>query len=154
MPSPKASFAALRALSALFLLRVLQPVLIMLAILTVAGYALMIMLTLSFSSWWLLLLILFIPLTLVFLVSGGILWLLLQRLLPRKLTASERSRLNAFTGQLFSLAERTKTPYPILLFLVAKDVLRGRESSFLRGMIGDSKTLMKEFDDIQALFRS
>lgn len=153
MPSPRASLDALRALSALFLLRVLRPALFMITVLMVAGYVLTIMLTLSFSSWWLLLLFILIPLTLIFLVVGAVLWFLLQRILPRKLSSEERSRLNGFTERLFAIAEKTKTPYPILLFLVAKDVVRGKESAFLRGLIGDSKALMKEFSDIQALFR-
>lgn len=153
MSSPRASLDALRALSALFLLRVLRPALFMVAVLMIAGYTLTIMLTLSFSSWWLLLLFVLIPLTLMFLVLGTVVWFLLQRILPRKLSSQERSRLNGFTEQLFAIAEKTKTPYPILLFLVAKDVVRGKESSFLRGLIGDSRTLMKDFGDIQALFR-
>lgn len=153
MPNPKASLDTLRALSALFLLRILRPVLFMVTLLTIAGYILTIMLSLSFSGWWLLLLLVLVPFTVVFLLIGLVLWLLLQRLLPRKLTSRERSQLNGFTEQLFTIAEKTKTPYPILLFLVGKDVLRGKESSYLRGLIGDSRSLLKEFSDVQALFQ-
>lgn len=153
MSSPRASLDVLRALSALFLLRLLRPALFMITVLMVAGYTLTIMLTLSFSGWWLLLLLVLIPLTLIFLVLGTVLWFLLQRILPRKLSSLERSQLSDFTEQLFAIAEKTRTPYPILLFLIAKDVVRGRESSFLRGLIGDSRTLMKDFETVQRLFR-
>ena len=36
---------------------------------------------------------------------------------------------------------------------LGKDVLRGKESSYLRGIIGDSRSLLKEFSDVQALFQ-
>lgn len=154
MRSVAGSVGALRALSALFLLRALRPVSVIAAVLLVAAYALTIMLSLSFSGWWLLLLIGLVPVTVVVAVISVVLFFLLRRLLPRKLSSPERVRLHAFTDKLFSIAEKTRTPYPILLFLVAKDVLRGRESSFLTGMIGDSRTLVREFSDIQALFRT
>lgn len=152
MPSPKASLNALRALSRLFLLRVLRPALLMITILLVAGYALTLMLTLSFSGWWLLLLILLVPLTLIFLILGLVSWFLLQRLLPRKLSASEHTQLTDFTEKLFAVTERAKTPYPVLVFLVAKDVMRGKEVSFFHGIIGSSQSLVKEFAAIQRLF--
>ena len=154
MLNPKASVDTLRALSALFLLRVLKPVAVMLAIILAASYALTVMLVLSFTAWWLLLLLLLVPLTVIVLVIGSVLWYLLHRILPRQLSAAERDQLNGFTDKLFAVAEKTKTPYPILLFLVAKDVIRGKESSFLRGLISDSKSLMKELGEIQRLFRN
>ena len=147
-----ASFNALRAVSALVLARALRPVAIMVAILLFAGYALMIMLSLSFSSWWLLLLVLLIPITLVVLVVGLLLRFITQQILPRELTRDEHGRLQGFADKIFGIAEKTKTPYPVILFLIAKDVVRGRESSFIKGLIGDSRSLMKEFSEIQRWF--
>lgn len=152
MPSPRASFDTLRALSALFFLRVLHPALIMTGIALIALYTLTVLLALSFSNWWLLTLFILIPMTIVALIAGYILWRLLHTLLPRKLSARERSKLNTFTDKLWGVAEQARLPYPVLLFLMAKDVLRGKESKFLRKIIGDSRDLMKEFGEIQKLF--
>ncbi len=153
MPDPRASLDAFRALSALFLLRILQPALVMSVIILIALYTLTILLALTFSTWWLLALFVLVPLTVFLLVAGYVLWYLLHKLLPRKLTSRERTKLHKFTETLWSVAEQVRLPYPVLLFLVAKDVLRGKESKFLRRLIGDSRDLMKEFGEIQAFFR-
>jgi hypothetical protein len=152
VPRPRASFDTLRALGGVFLKRALTPVFLMAVIILVAAYALMLMLTMSFSNWWLLMLILLLPLTAVLFGITLVLRYVLRRILPRKLTAQERHQLEAFSDKLFSVAERGRTPYFILVFLVAKDVIRGRESAFLRSLIGDSRELMKDFASLQRLF--
>ena len=153
MPDARASFDTFRALGALFLLRILQPTLVLTVIGLVALYVLAILLALTFSSWWLLTLVVLVPLTICLLVCGYVLWHLLHKLLPRKLSPQERTKLHSFTNTLWGIAEQVRLPYPVLLFLVAKDVLRGRESGFLKKMIGDSRDLMREFGEIQDLFR-
>lgn len=153
MLNPRISLGALRALSALFFYKVINPILVMIVIIMIALYAITFMLTLTFSEWWLLILVVLVPLTVFFLVVGFILHHLLRRLLPRTLDAHERARLNRFTDRAWDVAERARLPYPVLLFLIAKDVLRGRESKFLSKIIGDSRELMKEFEEIQELFR-
>ena len=153
MPDPRASIGALRALSALFFFKILHPTLVMIAVILIALYTSTILLALTFSNWWLLALVVLVPLTVIILIVGYILWYLLHKLLPRKLSSDERAKLHKFTDKLWSVAEQVRLPYPVLLFLVAKDVLRGKESKFLRKIIGDSRDLMREFDDIQDLFR-
>ena len=153
MPDPRASLDAFRALSALFFYKILYPAVFMILILMVALYVLTIFLTISFSNWWLLLLVLLIPLTIFFFIAGYILWYLLKKLLPRRLSNHELVRLSRFTDKLFEVAEQARLPYPVLLFLVAKDVLRGKESKFLRKIIGDSRDLMREFGEIQQMFK-
>lgn len=152
MVSLRRSTSALRALSALFLYRALQPVLIMSVILLAAAFVTMILLALSFSNWWWLLLILLLPLTLVFVILCYLMWSMIQKLMPRKLTPNEREQLQNFIGKLFGIADRGSLPYPVLLFLVGKDVIRGRESRFINTLIGNSKALTHEFSDIQELF--
>lgn len=153
MPDPRASIGTLRALSALFLFKILHPALVMIAIVLIALYTLTILLTLTFSNWWLLTLTVLIPITILILICGYIVWYLLHKLLPRKLSSEEQAKLHKFTDKLWGVAEQVRLPYPVLLFLVAKDVLRGKESKFLRKIIGDSHDLMKEFGEIQDLFR-
>lgn len=153
MVSLRRSMSALRALSALFLHRALQPVLVMSVILLVAAFVTMILLALSFSGWWWLLLIVLLPLTFIFVVLCYLMWFTIQRLMPRRLTHEEQAQLHDFIEKLFGIADRSSLPYPVILFLVGKDVIRGRECDFLNTLIGDSKTLTQEFSDIQDLFR-
>lgn len=152
-PNTNVSVRALRALSALVLHRMLKPALFMIVIILSAFYVLTILLTLSFSAWWLLILILLLPLTLVLLILGYVMWFLLQKLLPRKLSTTERNRLDAFIEKISDIADRIKLPYPVMILLVVKDVIRGKESKFIRGIIGDSKELTAEFGEIQELFK-
>ena len=153
MPDPRASLNAFRALSALFFYKIVYPAAIMILIVMVALYVLTILLTITFSNWWLLLLIILVPLTVFLLAAAYILWYLLKKLLPRRLSDHELVKLSRFTDKLFGVAEQARLPYPVLLFLVAKDVLRGKESKFLRKIIGDSRELMREFGEIQEMFR-
>lgn len=153
MPSFGPSISALRALSALFLYRALQPILVMSLILLGAAFVTMVLLALSFSNWWWLLLLLLLPLTFVFVVLCYMMWHALSKLLPRKLSTDERERLRDFNDKLFRIADRGRLPYFVLVFLVAKDVVRGKESQFLNNLIGDSQALTQEFGDIQGLFK-
>lgn len=154
MPKPKTAITALRAVSALVLKRLLHPMMLMTIIVLGGAYVLMILLVLSFSIWWLLLLIILIPLTLIFGILGYILWYLLQRLMPKEVEKDDREKLGSFTDKVFTLVEKTKTPYPVTLFLIGKDVIRGKESAYIGGLIGDSNDLIKKFEEIQEVFRS
>lgn len=148
-----ATFNALRAISAIILRRLVHPVVVMVVILFAAAYVLTILLTLSFSAWWLLLLILLLPLTLVAWLAWYGTHIALRTLFPHALSDDQQHQLDRYVNKLLETVERAKTPYPILLILIGKDVARKRESEFLRNLIGDSKELMKGFSDIQGIFR-
>lgn len=152
MVNPQASINALRAISALSLRRLLQPAAVMFAVLLGAGYVLTILLVIVFSPWWLLLLLVLLPWTLVGLAVVIAIRTVLKRLMPRRLSREEHLRLKQFVQDLVGVADRSRTPYPVMLFLIAKDVIRGRESEFLRSLIGDSKNLFHDFGAIQKMF--
>lgn len=153
MLNSRSSLRTLRAISTLFLSRILKPVAFMTVIVLGAAYVLMILLSVAFSSWWLLLLIILVPLTAVAVVGTIALRFILRQLLPRRLSPDEKGRINAFLDKLERVAENAKLPYPVLVFLVAKDVIRKRESKFLAEMIGDTKGMMTELGEIERLFR-
>ncbi len=143
----------MRILSALLLKRLLKPVLVIGAFIGLALYTLTVFLAISFSTWWLLALVILVPITVFLILLASLIWFLLGKLSPKKLSKPEQQKVDGFIDTLFSLAERSKTPYPVLLFLIAKDVIRGKESSFIRDLIGDSKKVTKEFEEIRTLFR-
>lgn len=149
---PSASLRAFRAVSAIILKKLLHPMQFMAIIILVAGYALMVFLSMSFSAWWYLLLVILLPLTVIFLIAKLISVYLLRIVAPHRLTESQQRKVTAFADKLFSVAERTQTPYMVMLFLIGRDVVRRRESEFLRNLVGDSKSLMTEFGEIIVLF--
>lgn len=101
------------------------------------------------DPWWLVLLALLLPLALAVSVIGGILWLATGRLAPRKMSRNEQKQLTAFSDKILGVVERVKVPYPVLIVLTAKDVLRGKESTFLKNIIEDSKSLKTDFAELQ-----
>lgn len=153
MPNSRSSLRTLRAISTLFLSRILKPVAFMTVIVLGSAYVLTILLSVAFSSWWLLLLVILVPLTVIAVVGTVVLRFILRQLLPRRLSPDEKGRINAFLDKLERVAENAKLPYPVLVFLVAKDVIRKKESKFLAEMIGDTKGMMTELGEIERLFR-
>lgn len=149
---PNSSLDALRAVSAIVLKKLFNPVQFMAIIIIAALWVVMLLLVLSFSSWWLLMLLILIPLTVFVAVVTLMSRLIIQFILPRTLTPTQRSAVTAFCDKIFSVIERSQTPHLIAGFLIAKDIMRRRESEFVRSIIGDSKSLLRDFQEIQALF--
>jgi hypothetical protein len=146
------TITALRAITAVTLRRILLPLLWVGAGILILAYALTVFLSVGYSGWWTLLLVLLIPLTLVGIVVGVGLWIASGKLFPRSYDKKHKKPIIAFTDKIMGLVENSKTPYPIHLFLIGKDIIRGKESSHLKGMIDDSSSLRRDFDEIRKLF--
>lgn len=142
---------ALRAITAVFFRRILKFIAIIGAILIVLLWALVIYLSSTVSGWWGLLFIILVPLGLIAAIVAAVLWGATSKIMPKRLSTAETKKIHVFTGKLFGLVEAAKTPYPIQVALIAKDVLSGRESGFLRNVIQDSRSLKGEFDDIKRM---
>ena len=112
-----------------------------------------ILLAIYFSPWWLLLLVLVVPLALVATIVGLLLWAIAARMRPRQLTGEESAKINDFTGKITRIAETRATPVPIIVFLIAKDVARGQKSRYVENLINDSTSLKSDFAEIAAMFR-
>jgi hypothetical protein len=143
---------ALRAITAVTLRRLLLPFIIIAACILVVLYALVIGLMSVDSTWWALLLIPLIPTTLLVSLIGAGLWIASGKLLPGHITKTQRKGVVAFTDKLARLIENGKTPYPIHLFLIGKDVIRGKGSRHLRSLIDDSSSLKDDFNTIRRMF--
>lgn len=142
----------LRIITAVTLRRILTPVLGVTGVAFLVSYVCTTLLVSQVSGWWLLLLILLIPLTLVFALIGTGLWLVSGKLLPSNYQKAYKKDVVAFTDKMMRLIESSKTPYPIHLLLIGKDVVRGKESSHLKEIINDSKTLKRDFDELRKKF--
>ena len=143
---------ALRAITATVFQRVYRFVAVIIAIILLLLWALVFYLGIAVSGWWFMVLIALIPLTIIVIVIATILWFLSKRLLPRTLEKSEKAEVLAFSDKILRVAEVRATPLPIMLFLIAKDIVRGKKSSFVEGVIADSSSLKADFTKIKDRF--
>ena len=115
-------------------------------------WALLVWLTTSVDPLWGLFFIVLVPLTLAAVLIYRLLRLMGQSLIPRVLTKKEQKAVTTMGDKLFSVAETATTPWFINLFLVGKDVLRGRESSHVKNVIANTSGLKDDFLRVRALF--
>ncbi len=147
-----AHISAARAVTAIFFQGLLKFALLLATSILIVLIILTAVLATQISNWWWLLLIFFVPVYLIAIGLGFGLYALSNRLLPRKLTKEERSRISDFTSKVSGLVETAKTPYPLVAVLVAKDVLRGKRSRFLEENILSSQSIKSDYAEIQKLF--
>lgn len=144
--------SAVRAITGIYFRRLLTLIILAGSVLFIAAYLLLFYLASSLSPAWWFFLVFLVPATLVGVAVLAGLWLASGKLLPRHLDASERRQVRQFGNKVFGLVETARTPYPLALGIIAKDVMRGRDSSFLKKIIANSSTLRADFDAIRKLF--
>lgn len=148
----KPSLQLIRAISAEFLRRKLNGTVMLfcavLAVLLVLG----IWLT-TISAWWWLLVAL--------LVIGGLIGLgilLLARIIIRLVkpaqTDKQAQAVRAFVDKLERVQETVQTPMPLIVFQVARDVVRPRTPTYLQKITRDGTTLHTDFLDLQKKFNA
>lgn len=140
---------ALRAISAVFFRRILRWVIIIAGVLFAIALLLDAYLATTISPWWWLFLIVLIPAGVVGMLVATGLWVVSSRLLPRKMTKAENRQVLAFTDKIFGIAENARMPYPLLLILVGKDIIRGKQSSFIANTIQDTRSLQSDYEEIR-----
>ena len=143
---------AIRALTATVFQRVYRPVAWVIGGILCLLLVLTIWLGTTVSAWWWFLLIVLIPLVMIAILVGIVLWTFSQKLLPRRLERTERASIEGFTDKVMRITEVRATPPPVLVFLIAKDVIRGKKSSYLEGVIEDPTSLKQDFLAIRNLF--
>ena len=147
------SLLALRAITAVTFRRLLKWVSIVAAIILAAVWAGMLVLVIFINPWWWLMTVILVPATLVLTLLATLLFALTKRLVPRKLSKEESAKVHHFTSTLLGLAEVRATPWPVLAFLIGKDIIRGRQSTFIESTISDAKGLRGQFDAIRSMFK-
>lgn len=104
------------------------------------------------TAWWLVFLIVLVPVTLVAAALGAGGWWLSGRMLPRHLSRDEKQHIDQFNDKLFGLVEEARTPLPILGILFGFDVVRGRGSSRITAAVEKSSSLKGDFEQIRRMF--
>ena len=146
--------AAIRAISGVYFRRLVWWVAVATTVIVLGLTALTIYgMTTSTPAWGLLFVIL-IPFAFVAMVLIGGLWRASTAILPRSLSHAERQRITIFGRKVFGLVERGRTPSPIALIVIGKDVLRRRHSQYLQSVIDDSSGLRDDFARIRQMFEA
>lgn len=148
----QAQIAAIRAITAWQFRRIFRLVVGAVGLLLVVVWGLLIYAAVEFSAWWLIFLLVLLPVTIVVLAVSLAAWWLSGRVLPRHLTRSEQKQIADFNDKLLGVLEDARTPAPLLTFMLAGDVLRGRGSQRIRDIIEQSQTLQPEFRAVADLF--
>lgn len=104
------------------------------------------------TAWWLIFMILLLPVSLVVLALGIGGWWLSGKVLPRHLSRDEKQHIDHFNDKLFGLVEEARTPVPILGILFAFDVMRGRGNSRIQAAVENSASLKGDFEQIRRMF--
>ena len=148
----KANIQAFRALTAVIFQRLFTP------LVWIVGGAIVILysLTIYLGGWvhplWWLLLVVLTPLTLIFTALGAAVWYLSTRLIPRPLSKTERARIDQAADKVIRVAEVRATPVPLLLVLIARDIIRGKNSSYIESVVNDTTSLKHDFFAARELF--
>lgn len=146
------SILALRAITAEYFGRPLRFITATVVGILASLTALIVWLAVRVDDLWWFGLAVIVPLALVACGVLVLLHFLARRLAPRRLTRNERRAVKGFTDKISGLIERAGTPLPLTGLMVAKDVVRGRESRLIREFIDNSSTLRQDFTALRTLF--
>ncbi len=115
-------------------------------------WVLIVWLTTRVDPLWGLFFLALMPLTIVCLVVYGLMLKLGKELVPRPLTKVEIVRVTKIGDKLFQTADAAATPWFYHLILIGKDVLRGKESKYIKETIEENASLRDDFLKIRKLF--
>ena len=144
---------ALRAITGVYFQRILLIASGVAAVVFAVLFIVVNYLAMNFSPWWWIFMIVLVPITVMAVIVSAGLWFASRKLMPRTITKDEKKIITTFGSKLFGIIERSRMPYPLMLAMVAKDVLRGRSSNLVRETIQDSTTLKSDFERIRTMFR-
>lgn len=136
-----------RAIAALFAWRIYLPITIFIGIMAFVLVVVMVWLVMIDPLWWFVavptFLLLFVALTVVT-VAGIII-----RLIAPNQTKTQKAKVGEFVDKIQRLSEVTVTPKFVLLFRTLKDVVAPSKQGFIEGVVGDTASLKKDFQELQ-----
>ena len=144
-----ARIATFRALSRVFAGRIVRLASWVSLLAAAALLTLIIILAYSVNNLWLLLLIVYIPVTVIGIGIFVAAHVVLRALYPHQLTSSQKRAINAFNDKIVHLLEaRAITPW-MLAGITLKDLFVHRELTTLRQLLNESTSLKQDFADLE-----
>lgn len=148
----KASIQAARAITGVYFQKLITTGAKIGGTLLALIWALVIWLTTAVDPLWGMFFLLLVPLTVVSFIIYGLMLRLGKELIPRPLSKTEQKKVGELGDKVFQLTESVKTPWPYHLVIIGKDVLRGKESMYIKEVIANTGSLKDDFLNIRQLF--
>ena len=147
----KQTIAAIRALTALYIRTFVTPIAIIGASIVAILFISIGLLAHYVSTWWWLLGLPLLLITVVGLFAGLLVRSILRRISP-KLTRQQATATRQLIAKLQSLSNTAHTPYPFVVFRIVRDVIRRKDQGYLYNLTQNSQTLRQDFDSLRRLF--
>lgn len=148
----KATIQAIRAITGVYFQKLVTASAAVGGILLALFWALVIWLTTTVDPLWALFFLLLLPLTVVSFITYGLMLSLGRELMPRPLTKSEKKKVTDLGDKVFHTADTATTPWPHHLVLIGKDVIRGKESSYIKEILANTGSLRDDFSNVRRFF--
>lgn len=146
----KASFLAVRSISAEFANRLYRPIAITLTIILLCLVAASVWLT-TFSSWWWVLCGVLIVLSVIEIGVFVAIALLIRIVAPLQ-SRAQKKQTKAFVDKLQRVADVVQTPKIVLLFRIVRDMIWARKHGFITTLSRDTASLKQDFVDLRRTF--
>lgn len=146
----KASFLAVRSISAEFATRLYLPIAITLTIILLCLVAISVWLT-TLSSWWWVLCGVLIVLSVLEIGVFVVLALIIRVVAPLQ-SRAQKTQTKAFVDKLQRVADVAQTPKIVLLFRVVRDMIWTRKKGFIRTLSDDTASLKQDFVELRRTF--
>lgn len=147
----KSHLNATRAITAEFARQFIRPFL-WVAISIIAGLLLIIsLLAFNISQWWWLLAIPVVVIGLICMVMWITVRFIVNRISPQ-LNKEQRITTRNFIDKLRFVVEAARTPYPIIIFYVIRDIIMRKENGFIQEITTQSKALRPDYEELKKLF--
>lgn len=147
----KSNSNVIRALTVEFTRQFIRPFVwaaigILMGLLLVIG-----VLAFTVSHWWWLLAIPVVIIGLIGVIIWWIVRLIASRISP-DLDADQTIAIRKFIDKLKFVIETVRTPYPIIIFYVVRDIILRKEDGFIKEMIMQSKSLRPDYEELKKMF--
>lgn len=147
----KSNSNVIRALTVEFTRQFIRPF-VLAAIGILMGLLLVIgVLAFTVSHWWWLLAIPVVIIGLIGVIIWWIVRLIASRISP-DLDADQTIAIRKFIDKLKFVIETVRTPYPIIIFYVVRDIILRKEDGFIKEMIMQSKSLRPDYEELKKMF--
>ncbi len=146
-----ASLQAIRAITGVYFQKLVAIGAVIGGLFFAALWTLLIWLTTK-DGLWALFFVVLVPATIVFVFLVIMLWTLGQSVVPRKLKRAEKKTVAAIGSKLISINDTVRAPWFVSVFLIGKDVVRGRESAYIRTAIANTSGIKDDFMRVRRIF--
>jgi NADH:ubiquinone oxidoreductase subunit 6 (subunit J) len=146
----KSTVIVIRAIGAEFARRIVFPVIVIGALITVALLTLGGWLTTQ-NAWWWVIEALFILYALIF-VAVTVVVLVIIRTLAPTLSKTQKQSVKNFVDKLGAVAEHLQTPQLVIIFNIVRDMLRPNRHGFIESVSTETKSLAPDFAKLRKDF--